>query len=236
MLELHELPAQTEEDKQLKILFECYEQWKSEQQLIDYDDMLLAAYRLLTTDQNLLEMLQRRFRYVMIDEFQDTNKVQYELIKLLVKQHGNLMVVGDDDQTIYSFNGARNDYILNFEQQYPTSKNVVLDINYRSGAAIVGLGNVIISSNKQRRPKSLKVAKTQSHSPTFARPGNTDDEAQLIVNKITETQSQGSAAIRISPFCFVRQAAAAPSSTSWSYGKFRLLIMAEASPFMSNGS
>ncbi|KQN99090.1 ATP-dependent helicase [Paenibacillus sp. Leaf72] len=191
MLELHELPAKTEEDKQLKILFECYEQWKSEQQLIDYDDMLLAAYRLLTTDQNLLEMLQRRFRYVMIDEFQDTNKVQYELIKLLVSQHGNLMVVGDDDQTIYSFNGARNDYILNFEQQFPTSKNVVLDINYRSGAAIVGLGNAIISSNKQRRPKSLKVAKTQSLSPTFARPGNTDDEAQLIVNKITEAQSQG---------------------------------------------
>ncbi|MFF2091149.1 ATP-dependent helicase [Paenibacillus sp. NPDC058174] len=191
MIEAQDLPEGDEEERQLKQLFLSYEAWKSEAHLIDYDDMLLEAYKLLVREERLLQSFQNRFRYIMIDEFQDTNKVQYALIKLLVEPSRNLMVVGDDDQTIYSFNGARNDYILNFEQQFPGARSVVLDVNYRSGSGIVGLGNAIIRHNKQRRSKTLQTAKPHGAPPVFARPGNSDDEAELIVNTIIAKQAKG---------------------------------------------
>ncbi|MUT67543.1 ATP-dependent helicase [Paenibacillus sp. NEAU-GSW1] len=191
LVEVGELPESTEEEQQLKGLFQLYETWKNEAHLIDYDDMLLYAYKLLLQDERLLQSLRNRFRYIMIDEFQDTNKVQYELIKLLVEPRRNLMVVGDDDQTIYSFNGARNDYILNFEKQFPGATSVVLDVNYRSGSGIVGLGNAVIRHNKRRRSKTLQTAKPHGTPPVFARPGNSDDEAELIVGTILAKQAKG---------------------------------------------
>ncbi|ACS99943.1 ATP-dependent helicase [Paenibacillus sp. JDR-2] len=190
MIAVPDLPEKSEEERQLKLIFTSYEEWKRQLDLIDYDDMLLEAYQLLKQDENLLAMLQNRFRYVMIDEFQDTNTIQYEIIKLLVQPHRNLMVVGDDDQTIYSFNGARNDYILNFEKQFPGAKNIILDVNYRSGSGIVGLGNAVIRHNKQRRSKTLLTAKPHGLPPVYARPGNSDDEADLIVNTLLQQKEK----------------------------------------------
>ena len=105
---------------------------------------MTEAYQLLQHDERLLHTLQQRFQYVMVDEFQDMNPLQYELIKLIAAPQNNLCVVGDDDQTIYAFQGARNEIILNFDQQYPNVKTVVLTINYRSTSPIVGLGNAVI--------------------------------------------------------------------------------------------
>ncbi|MFF2481851.1 ATP-dependent helicase [Paenibacillus sp. NPDC058071] len=191
LIELKDMPDSTEEERDMKQLFESYEAWKRDEHLLDYDDMLLEAYRLLRSDETLLGQLRGRFRYIMIDEFQDTNHVQHELVKLLAEPRLNLMAVGDDDQTIYSFNGARNDYILKFESHFAGARSVVLDVNYRSGSGIVGLGNAIIRHNKQRRNKRLQTAKPHGTPPVFARPGNTDDEAELIVNTIVDKQKRG---------------------------------------------
>ncbi len=191
MVDLEELPEKTTEERELKLLFSRYEQWKKQINKLDYDDLLLEAYRLLRDDSELLATLQRRFQYIMIDEFQDTNQVQYVLIQMLADKHHNLMVVGDDDQTIYSFNGAKNDYIMNFEQQYPGAVTIVLDINYRSTSTIVGLGNAIIQYNKQRKEKTLLAVKPKGISPSYARLKSTQDEARLIVDTIIAQKEQG---------------------------------------------
>lgn len=190
MISINDLPETTTEEKELKLLFSRYEQWKKDMDKLDYDDLLLEAYRLLRDDPALLASLQRRFQYIMIDEFQDTNQVQYVLVQMLADKHQNLMVVGDDDQTIYSFNGARNDYILNFEHQYPGAVTIVLDINYRSTSTIVGLGNAIIQNNKLRKEKTLLAVKPKGVNPSYARLKTTQDEAQLIADTILAQTGQ----------------------------------------------
>ncbi|MFC4776854.1 UvrD-helicase domain-containing protein [Paenibacillus sp. GCM10023252] len=192
MLEVSELPERTPGEQELKQIFLRYEEWKQELDRIDFDDILLEAYKLLKRDETLLNALQKRFRYIMVDEFQDTNMVQYELIRMLAMQHRNLMVVGDDDQTIYSFNGAKNEYILQFDQQYPGAKTVTLDINYRSSASIVGLGNAVIEHNKLRKRKTLQATRMSSQSPQYITPKNTDDEAELVIEAIQEGVKDGS--------------------------------------------
>ncbi|QAY66725.1 ATP-dependent helicase [Paenibacillus protaetiae] len=191
LADLEALPDKSSDDYNVKAILLKYEEWKSEQQLMDYDDMLLEAYRLLQREDKLLQSLQNRYRYIMVDEFQDTNRVQYELITMLAERHRNFMAVGDDDQTIYSFNGARGEYILNFEHRYPEAKQVVLDVNYRSGGGIIALGNAVIKLNRKRREKTLLAAKTAGPLPLFARPKSADDEAELIVNEIVRLQQEG---------------------------------------------
>jgi DNA helicase-2/ATP-dependent DNA helicase PcrA len=191
MISIDGLPESTTEEKELKLLFSRYEQWKKSMDKLDYDDLLLEAYRLLRDDPALLASLQRRFQYIMIDEFQDTNQVQYMLVQMLADKHKNVMVVGDDDQTIYSFNGARNDYILNFEHQYPGAVTIVLDVNYRSTSTIVGLGNAIIQNNKLRKKKTLLAVKPKGVNPSYARLKTTQDEAQLIADTIIAQTGQG---------------------------------------------
>lgn len=191
MINVSDLPASTTEERELKLLFTRYEQWKKDMDKFDYDDLLLEAYKLLKDDAALLAALQRRFQYIMIDEFQDTNQVQYVLVQMLADKHRNLMVVGDDDQTIYSFNGAKNDYILNFEHQYPGAATYILDINYRSTSTIVGLGNAIIQYNKLRKEKTLLAVKPRGVNPSYARLKTTQDEAKLIADTISLQTGQG---------------------------------------------
>lgn len=117
--------------------------------------------------------------------------VQYELIKMIVEPHRNLMIVGDDDQTIYSFNGARNEFILNFDKVFPDAKTITLDINYRSTSSIVGLGNEVIRHNARRKKKTLKATRQSKTTPQYLRPKNTDDEAETITNYILRQTKQG---------------------------------------------
>ncbi|CAM4468387.1 DNA helicase-2/ATP-dependent DNA helicase PcrA [Paenibacillus endophyticus] len=191
MINVSDLPSATTEERELKLLFTRYEQWKKDMDKLDYDDLLLEAYKLLKDDEALLAALQNRFHYVMIDEFQDTNQVQYVLVQMLADKHRNLMVVGDDDQTIYSFNGAKNDYILNFEHQYPGAVTYVLDINYRSTSTIVGLGNAIIQYNKLRKEKTLLAVKPKGVNPAYARLKSTQEEALLIVDTVANQVNAG---------------------------------------------
>lgn len=188
LVNVEELPSKNE----LKKILLAYEEWKRENNQFDFDDILVESYRLLKNSPELLKSLQNRFRYIMVDEFQDTNLLQYELIKMIAKAHDNLFVVGDDDQTIYSFNGARNDFILNFEKEFSNTKVVTLDINYRSTNAIVGLGNQVIAKNKKRKVKILQATKESDWTPKFIRPGTTDEEAAWIVQDMKGKVAQGS--------------------------------------------
>ncbi|MGG4094102.1 UvrD-helicase domain-containing protein [Paenibacillus lautus] len=186
MTGLDELPVKTPAEVEQRQIFARYEAWKEDHGQMDFDDILVMSHRLLSQDPGLLASLQRRYRYVMVDEFQDTGLLPYELLKKIVAPHRNLMVVGDDDQTIYGFNGARNEFILEFDQTFPGATVVTLDINYRSLSSIVGLGNEIIRVNERRRPKQLRSTRKSSSVPLYLRPGDPDQEAEHLLTHITE--------------------------------------------------
>lgn len=192
-LTVEHMPEDTAGEREMKQILSRYEQWKEEQGQIDFDDVLLLAYRMLQENRALLRALQDRFHYVMVDEFQDTNELQYELVRMVAEPRRNLMVVGDDDQTIYSFNGASSAFILEFEQLYPGASVITLDTNYRSVPAIVGLGNELIRHNLSRREKTLQAARTQGEqsSPRYMRPLHSDEEAQGLVRHIRQEVAAG---------------------------------------------
>lgn len=150
------------QEKQMQIdeLREVYEKSCRQRWLLDFDDILLYCYRLLTEDAVLRDRWQRRFRYILIDEFQDINDVQYRIIKLLSANHGNVFVVGDDDQAIYSFRGADPSYMHRFSEDFPQSRQVNLNINYRCGDRILALAAKSISYNKNRFEKVIEAGNT----------------------------------------------------------------------------
>ncbi|WNR44888.1 UvrD-helicase domain-containing protein [Paenibacillus roseipurpureus] len=191
LIAIEDLPEGTEEEQEVKRIFLQYEQWKMEQMRIDFDDILIKAYELLGQNPDILRSLQRKFTYISVDEFQDTNTIQYEVIKMIAQTHQNLMVVGDDDQTIYSFNGARNEFILHFHKQYPAATTVTLDINYRSTSSIVGLGNAIIKHNVQRKSKTLLATKESTLKPHYVKPANSDDEADWLIQDLRLKVAEG---------------------------------------------
>ncbi|WP_421383863.1 UvrD-helicase domain-containing protein [Bacillus salacetis] len=186
-----QLPEKTPGEKEVKKILMKFEEWKASNQKMDFDDILVKAYELLNEDQMLLDALQKRFQFIMVDEFQDTNWLQYQLIKMIAAQSRNLFVVGDDDQTIYSFNGADHSFILDFDKEFPDARVITLDINYRSNSYIVGLGNQVISCNRYRRQKNLQAVKEEQVNPQYCRPSNTDEEAEWITSKIKELTSEG---------------------------------------------
>lgn len=193
MISVEDVPDGSDQEKELKAIFTQYEEWKAANGMIDFDDVLLRSYQLLQRSPGLLAALQERFLYVMNDEFQDTNKLQYKLLRMLAHPHNNIMAVGDDDQTIYTFNGARSEFILRFDRQYPDARVITLDINYRSTDTIIGLGNEIIRRNVNRRKKTLKAGRTAavSQAPRYLRPNDADDEAHSVLHHIQEAVETG---------------------------------------------
>ena len=191
LTDLADLPERTPDEANLKWIFLQYEQWKADNNKMDFDDILVFAHQLLASSPSLLASLQNRFRYVMNDEFQDTNKLQYELVRMIAAPQNHLMVVGDDDQTIYTFQGANHEFILQFHKEYPGAKTITLDVNYRSTSSIVGLGNEVIRHNTRRKSKTLQATKQSATPPQYLRPGDTDEEAQSVLSRIREEVSQG---------------------------------------------
>ena len=127
---------------------------------MDFDDLLGVTVELFRTHSDVLESYQRRFRYLMVDEYQDTNRVQNELVILLAGAHHNVCVVGDSDQSIYAFRGADLRNILEFESAFPDVTQIVLDQNYRSTQRILDAANSVIANNMSRRPKDLWTDET----------------------------------------------------------------------------
>ncbi|WP_153124987.1 ATP-dependent helicase [Peribacillus tepidiphilus] len=172
-------------------LYAKYEEYKNETGRYDFDDMLVGCYRLLKESPDLLHFYQNRFRYFLIDEFQDINKVQYELIKLLAKSHQNICAVGDDDQAIYSFRGSDPAYILNFDKDFPHAKVITLTENYRSSHEIVATANRIISKNEKRKPKRMTAQHNFGDAPALFYPYDEEMEAIMVLTDIQEKIRQG---------------------------------------------
>ena len=139
----------------------------------------------------LLERYQNRFDHFLIDEFQDVNKVQYELIKMLSAKTKNVCVVGDDDQSIYAFRGSDPQYIRDFEKDFPHADVVILNENYRSSHSIVATANKIIVQNKQRRHKKMHAQFMNDHNTLLFFPDDEEEEATMIVTDISEKITAG---------------------------------------------
>lgn len=151
---------------------------------VDFDDLLLQTVRLLEGHSDLLQHYQQRFCYQMVDEYQDTNPVQYQLLKLLAGDHGNLCVVGDDDQSIYAFRGADISNILDFEKDFPGTKVIKLEQNYRSSGTILAAANALISHNQQRRPKALWTDSGAGAAIDYLLCDDGEDEARQVMELI----------------------------------------------------
>ena len=153
---------------------------------MDFDDLLLKFYLLLNTHPESLSKYQRKFRYIMIDEYQDTNAAQYQIIKLLGAMHENVAVVGDDAQSIYSFRGATIENILQFQKDYDEVKVVVLEQNYRSSQSILHVANNIIANNKGQLPKKLWTANAEGEKIKLVRTATDNDEGKYVSDAIQE--------------------------------------------------
>ena len=202
------------EQMQLHELRQAYEQCCRKRWLLDFDDILIYCYRLLTEDSGLRDRWENRFRYILIDEFQDINDVQYQIIKLLSANYENLFVVGDDDQAIYSFRGADPSYMHRFLEDYPKSRQVKLNINYRCGDRILALAARSIAHNKYRFEKEIKAGNSGENRVIATCFQNRAEELSFLTEEITTHRKEGLTAIlvrtnrmaeQVSEACFRRQ-------------------------------
>lgn len=136
-------------------IYEGYEERKKRARLIDFDDMLVYTWELLSQRKDILSAWQKKYQYILVDEFQDINRLQYDILRLLAEPENNLFIVGDDDQSIYRFRGARPEIMLNFRKDYPQSGQVLLNDNFRSTIQIVEAAGRVIARNKTRFPKNI---------------------------------------------------------------------------------
>ncbi len=172
-------------------VYERYEQQLERNNSLDFDDLILRAVRLLERDDEVRTQLGERFRYVMVDEYQDINGAQYELVQRLVSAHRNLCVVGDDDQAIYSWRGARVDIILRFEQDYPDATTVKLERNYRSTESVLEVANALIANNSRRQRKELYTERQGGAAVTLQVTNNEQDEALYVADMVAAGRREG---------------------------------------------
>lgn len=160
---------------------------------LDFDDLLVKTVQLLQTQPDVLENYQERFRYIMVDEYQDTNTVQFQLVRLLAGKYKNLCVVGDDDQSIYKFRGANIRNILDFEHEFPDAKVIKLEQNYRSTSNILNAANSVISNNKGRKEKTLWTDNGEGDLIRLRQFDTGYDEADFIAEDIQKQVRNGAA-------------------------------------------
>lgn len=166
--------------------YNMYDEYKEQVRKIDFDDMLLRTYELLSTNKQALEMVRNVYKYILVDEFQDINKVQFEVLKLMSNPNNNIFVVGDEDQSIYGFRGARPDFLLQFEQIFTGTKKILLDMNYRSQKEIIDVSNKLIQKNMSRYDKTIKCNRGDGGIVKYLIPKDSEDEAIQIGKEILE--------------------------------------------------
>lgn len=168
-----------------------YEELLQKENALDFDDLLLKTVRLFRQDKEILEYYQDRWKYIHIDEYQDTNTIQYEISKLLADKHQNICVVGDIDQSIYSWRGADFTNILNFEKDYPETKTVLLEENYRSTQNILAAANDVIKKNRNRREKNLFTNNGEGDKITIFSALDENSEARFIAETAKDLIREG---------------------------------------------
>lgn len=178
-------------DQQIARIYREYQRRLKSNNALDFDDLIYQTIFLFETNPDVLAEYQERFKYIMVDEYQDTNYTQFVLVKMLAAKYKNLCVVGDDDQSIYKFRGADITNILNFEQVYPDAKVVKLEQNYRSTANILNAANGVIAHNEGRKDKTLWTAQGDGEKISFTEYGTEHEEANGIASKIKSLKNQG---------------------------------------------
>ncbi|MCX7568990.1 ATP-dependent helicase [Tumebacillus sp. DT12] len=184
------IKATKPENQQFKELFAGYEAQKKRQERWDYDDILVHCHALLKSNPTVLEHYRRRFQYILVDEFQDTNLAQYEVIRLL-GAHGNVCIVGDDDQSIYRFRGSQVEYLLGFDTLFPGSGKVILATNYRSTDPVIETASRLILHNKKRQSKKIRGTGRAGVQPTVIRPEGERSEAEQILTEMEKKVADG---------------------------------------------
>lgn len=176
--------AATPPDKAAAKVYSKYRARMRNANAMDFDDLLVEGHRLLADNPGVLAAYQDRFRYIHVDEYQDTNHAQYRIVNLLAAKRRNLMVVGDDDQSIYSWRGADIRNILEFEKDYPEATVIRLEQNYRSTETILAAANAVVANNSGRKPKTLWTANAGGESISRYHASDERDEARFIAGEI----------------------------------------------------
>ena len=180
-------------DEFIKV-YNFYEEYKQQMNKIDFDDMLIKTYELLKNNKAALDRVRSVYRYILVDEFQDINKVQFEALKLIANPSNNIFVVGDEDQSIYGFRGSRPDFLLEFEEYFSNTKKVLLDINYRSKGEIINIANRLIEKNTNRYEKVIKCGQGNGAKENYISPEDSEEEAVYIAkdikNKVQEDYTE----------------------------------------------
>jgi len=171
--------------------FNSYEAYKKEKSLIDFDDMLVGAYNIFANGGDELNYWRNCYKYIMIDEFQDINNVQYKAVKLLAAPSNNLFVVGDDDQSIYRFRGSRPEFLLNFPKDFPETQQITLSVNYRSTDSVIRHANCLIAHNKLRYSKGIVGTTVKGPDPVFITSTDQNHEAVRIGEIIRKLWKNG---------------------------------------------
>ncbi len=174
-------------EKKIAECYTLYEKKLHQNDALDFDDLLLKTVELLDTEPEVLQYYQDRFRYILVDEYQDTNDIQFNLIYKLAGKYKNICVVGDDDQSIYKFRGANLENILSFEKSFPGAKVIKLEQNYRSTEKILDCANAVIANNKGRKQKRLWTDKKGGADVTFQEFDSANDEAYAVVREVKNT-------------------------------------------------
>lgn len=172
-------------------VYEKYQEKLMKNNAVDFDDLLILPIKLFEENKDILEKYQEQFKYILIDEYQDTNEAQYKLTKMLSEKYRLITYVGDDSQSIYSFRGANYKNILNFEKDYKDAKTILLEQNYRSTSYILNAANDVIKNNKMKKEKNLWTSRGEGNKVKYYRALSESDEAYYVVKGIKQAISNG---------------------------------------------
>jgi len=191
MMDLEHYYSKNCSEEIFKKLYRGYEAALAKKSKIDFDDMLAMCYELFAQRKDVLAAWQRKYRYILVDEFQDINRIQYEIVRMLAAPENNLFIVGDDDQSIYRFRGAKPEIMLGFENDYPQARRVLLGINYRSTKEIVDTAGQLIRHNRARYAKEIRAARGAGRPVITTAWKDARAETQGIVEEILGYQKMG---------------------------------------------
>lgn len=178
-------------EETFRVLYRSYEDWKRKNRMLDFDDIMVWCFELFQKHPEILALWQKKFHYILIDEFQDINPIQYDIVRMIAKPEDNLFIVGDDDQSIYRFRGARPEIMLHFPNDYPNTKRVTLDINYRSSGAIVRQAGKLIAHNEKRYQKNMTASHGRGKAVSLREYENVKEELLDVMDGVRNAVKSG---------------------------------------------
>ena len=178
-------------DEVFRQIYQGYRETCQSRRKLDFDDMILYCYELFSQRKDILAAWQKKFQYILVDEFQDINQLQYDIVRMLAQPQNNLFIVGDDDQSIYHFRGARPEIMLNFTRDYPEAETVTLDVNYRCSGRILSSAMRVIGENKKRFSKQLSTPNQDGEAVQIREFQNPREEYLAVVSELRERIENG---------------------------------------------